>query len=101
MQNLLDIIVAISTSPEIYLGRPSLERLYAFIGGYLLANPEADDNCLIGFNEFVSAKYHINTDHNWSEIIQFFSPNGDAQAFKTFVELFDEFRHKTVDSSAS
>ena len=100
MQNLRDIIVAISTSPEIYLGRPCLDRLYAFIGGYLLANPEADDHCLVGFNEFVSAKYHLNTDHNWSEVIQFFSPNGDTQAFNTFVELFNEFS-KTGDGSLS
>ena len=96
MQNLLDIIVAISTRPEIYLGRPSLDRLYAFIGGYLLANPEADDHCLAGFDEFVSAKYHINTDHNWSEIIQFFSPNGEQQGFDTFIKLFNEFAGLTT-----
>ena len=100
MHSLRDLIYSISKRPEIYIGRPSLERLYAFIGGYLTANNEMDDHCLDGFNEFVSQKFHINTDHNWSEIIQFFS-NSEQQAFEKFIKLFEEFQKANVTTEPS
>lgn len=90
MEALKSVIEKVTSFPEIYIGKPSLERLYAFIGGYLYCSSEADDHCLDGFNEYVAAKYGINTDHNWSSIIIFFSST-EEEAFITFKELFDEY----------
>ena len=92
MKKLQDLIETIIAHPRLYLGCPSIERLHTFIDGYLLANREAEDYCLLGFTEFVSAKYHIQTSHRWSEIILFFSPDGEQQAFDQFVSLFNEFK---------
>ena len=93
MEPLKSVIKTIISFPEIYLGKPSLDRLYAFICGYLHLNDEADDHCLDGFNEYVSAKYRINTDHNWASIISFFS-SSEQEAFENFIVLFNEYTVK-------
>lgn len=90
MSSLYQVITEIINFPELYIGKPSLERLYAFICGYLFQNEAANDHSLDGFNEFVYEKYHIRTDHNWSQIIQFFS-NTEQEAFDTFIQLFMDF----------
>lgn len=90
METLYELIMKIIKFPEIYIGKPSLERLYAFIGGYLYQNGEKNDCCIEGFTEFVSKKYGIHTDHNWASIICFFS-NNDEEAFQTFIRLFQEY----------
>ena len=90
MENLYDLVKRVSGFPELYLGKASLERLYAFINGYLYQNKASDDHCLDGFTEYVAKKYGIRSDHNWSSIIQFFS-SSEKEAFDIFVCLFDEF----------
>lgn len=96
MQRLSSVIKMITDFPEIYLGRPSLERLYAFLGGYLYQNESADDHCLDGFNEYIAQKFGINSDHNWASIIQFFS-NSEKEAFDTFIILFEEFKKHNIN----
>ena len=91
MESLYDVIIRVTNYPEIYLGKPSLERLYAFIGGYLEARPEADDHCLDGFNKFVSEIYSISSDHNWASIIGFFSYS-EKDAFDKFKEHFMDYQ---------
>ena len=90
MDSLHDLIKTIAKRPEIYLGRPSVQRLYAFIGGYLYGNPTADDHCLDGFNEFVAQRFGIRSDHNWADIIEFFS-DSEKDEFALFMKLFEEF----------
>ena len=90
MNSLINVIDIVTNFPELYIGKPSLERLYAFIGGYLFQNEEADDHCLDGFNEYVARKYRIQSDHNWASIIQFFSSN-EEEAFQKFIILFNEY----------
>ena len=90
MENLHDLICTIAKRPEIYLGRPLVQRLYAFIGGYLWGNPAADDHCLDGFNEFVAQRFGICSDHNWADIIEFISA-GEADEFRLFMKLFEEY----------
>lgn len=98
MESLYSLIKKVIAFPELYIGKPSLERLYAFIGGYLHQNEKADDHCLDGFTEYVAQKYHILSDHNWSSIIPFFS-NNEEEAFRTFAELFEEFVTEKAGSS--
>ena len=90
MDSLYDLIQTIAKRPEIYLGQPSVQRLYAFIGGYLYGNPTADDHCLDGFNEFVARRFDIRSDHNWADIIEFFS-YGEKDEFPLFMKLFGEY----------
>lgn len=100
MDTLYDMINTVIQRPELYIGKPSLERLYAFIGGYLTGNPGADDHCLDGFNAYISERYHIYTSHNWSSIIQFFS-NSDRDAFDLFIKHFQDYTHKTYGKYAN
>lgn len=95
MDSLYNTIKRVTEFPELYIGKPSLERLYAFISGYLYQNEVADDHCLDGFNDYVAQKYRISSDHNWSSIIQFFS-NSEKEAFERFIQLFDEFTRQFV-----
>lgn len=90
MQTLHQLIEAIIARPEIYIGKPSVDRLYAFISGFLIGSKEADDHCLDGFNAYIAQKYRLNTSHNWSSILQFFSTSEQA-AFDLFVRHFQEF----------
>ena len=94
MSNLSDVLKTVVAFPELYLGKPSLERLYAFICGFLYANRDADDGCLDGFNDYIQNRYHINTDHNWASVIQFFS-NDEQQAFEFFIQDFNDFSAKS------
>ena len=90
MKKLHDVIQEIIVAPELYLGKRSVERLYAFLGGFLYQNDEVDDHTLDGFTEFVARKYRMETDHNWANYIEFFSCD-DREAFDQFVKLFNEF----------
>ena len=90
MEQLKDLIHKISSYPELYLGKKSLDRLHVFLDGYLYGNATANDHCLDGFTEFVAQKYRISTDHNWSSIINFFS-NTEQEAFDEFIRRFEVF----------
>lgn len=93
MDTLENMIAKITDFPELYLGKPSVERLFAFLGGFLYQNDVANDHCLDGFTEFVAQKHRLRTDHNWSDIIQFFS-NSEQEAFNRFIQYFNEFQKR-------
>lgn len=81
MNTLYDVITTVIEKPELYIGKRSVQRLYAFIGGFLHGNELADDHCLDGFNEYIATRYNIKSSHNWACIIEFFSDcNGDEIA---------------------
>lgn len=87
------LLKEIQKNPYIYVGKLSLERLYAFISGYQYSERERDPeyrSCLDGFNEFVSEHYGLHTDHNWANMIEFFSTS-EQEAFNTFYTLLEEF----------
>ena len=90
LDSLYELICRILERPELYIGRPSLERLYAFICGFLYQNSAVETGCLDGFNEYIAKCYGIQSDHNWASIIQFFS-NGEESAFACFKEHFYKF----------
>ena len=90
MGKLYDLIQSIALRPEIYIGKPSLERLYAYLSGYMYQNSDNNDHCLDGFNAYIAQKYNICSDHNWAEIIQFFSYS-ECDAFNTFIKHFSDF----------
>ena len=95
MDSLKELINKITEFPELYIGKPSVELLYAFLGGFLYQNDSADDHCLDGFNEFVLQKYRLRTDHNWANVIRFFP----IQSKKHFIHSLNCLRNflKAVD----
>lgn len=99
MCKLYELIIEIIDKPELYLGRCSIQRLYAYIGGYLHQNNAADDHTLDGFNEYIASYYNIVSDHNWADIIQFFSNSGheEIELFKRHFKLFTIEKQK-IDS---
>ena len=92
MDKLYELLKEIKKRPGLYLGRASLERLYAFINGYKHQDSYSavQTDCLDGFQKYVEKTYNIHTDHNWASIIQFFSIT-EEEAFDKFYELLDEF----------
>ena len=93
MNELYLLLKSIRENPYIYIGKPSLQRLYAFISGYQYRERTRDPeyrSCLEGFNEFVSNRYNLNTNHNWANMIDFFS-NSEQEAFDTFYRLLEAF----------
>lgn len=90
MCTLYNLIMTIIEKPELYLGKSSIQRMYAYIGGYLHQNNEVNDHCLDGFTEYISTHYQIKSDHNWADIIQFFSTNGQEE-IDLFRKHFDAF----------
>jgi len=101
MDNLYKMLQEIRLRPEIYLGKPSLERLRAFVDGYKHHNNydvNASD-CLCGFNQYVADKYEIHTDHDWSSIIRFMNLENEKAAFDDFFVLLDEFMRSSAGNT--
>jgi hypothetical protein len=90
VNKLHDVILEVISFPEIYLGKRSVEKLEAFLHGYLYQNNEVNDSSLDGFTDFVAQKHRITTDHNWASIIRFFSVD-ERDAFDSFIKLYNEF----------
>ena len=93
MNDIFLLLNKIKENPYIYIGKPSLERLHAFISGYQCSERENNleyRGCLEGFNEFVGDHYGLHTNHNWANMIDFFSTS-EQEAFDTFYALLDDF----------
>ena len=89
-----ELLQKIKKRPGMYLGKTSLERLRAFLDGYhhqeLESQGMSEPDCLDGFTPYIQKRYHLNTDHDWSSVIQFFSTS-DQNAFDTFYQKLEEF----------
>lgn len=90
MDKTYKLLQEIRKRPEIYIGKASLERLYAFLNGYKHHELPSPPDCLDGFQNYVEGIYDIHTDHNWASIIQFFSST-EEEAFNEFYKLFDNY----------
>lgn len=99
LDTLYALICNIIECPAVFLGKASVERLYAFISGYLYLRDVPVNHCLEGFNEYISKVYKIETDRNWAEIIQFFS-NDEKSAFESFKFHFQHFVYLKQQSSS-
>ena len=93
MDNLYKSLMEIRKLPELYIGKKSLDRLYAYINGFLDCQQRLGydyHSCLDGFQEFIKEKYNLGTDHDWASLISFFCTTDEA-AMRTFWNFFDEF----------
>lgn len=95
MDKTYELLLKIKARPEIYLGRPSLELLNAFLCGYCYYEEECQGeyqpDCLTGFNQYVQERHGLCTSHDWCGVILFVSYLDDARAFHEFYRELDEF----------
>lgn len=93
MDDILTLLTQVRQNPNIYLGKSSLELLFAFITGCLCYKNIKEKSCpnfLPGFQEFVQKKYNIIKSYGWAQIIRKQSST-DSDAFYAFFDLLDEF----------
>ena len=87
------LLVELKYRPGVYIGKKSLERLSAFINGYMYCyykHNGGPSDYLPGFQDYIEKKYGIQSTHGWSEIIRFFSTT-EEEAFDSFFNLVNEF----------
>ncbi len=98
MEKLYELLDIIRKLPKLYLGKPSLECLGAFISGYISCMDVEDTNGHFdfypGFHEFIEQKYNVKLAKSSIEIIDFFS-SSEKEAFYKFFELLDGFLEKS------
>jgi hypothetical protein len=90
MDKTYELLQDIRKCPEIYLGKKSIELLYAFLNGYRHHSDVNYSDCLTGFQEYIESIYRLNTDHNWANLIEFFSST-EEEAFWSFYKYFDNY----------
>lgn len=95
MDRVYDIVQKVKDKPNVYLGKPSIMCLQAFLSGYNVAQyqlgePLNASDCFDGFQEWIQEKFKINSSQSWANIILFYSED-ERDALRQFFELFDEF----------
>ena len=100
MDNLSDILKKIKHKPSVYLGKPSISCLQAFLSGYNVAQyqlglPLQQENPLDGFQDWIQKKFNIDSSQSWANIILFFSQD-ERDALDIFFQLFEEFCQNKV-----
>ena len=68
----------IKHKPSVYLGKPSISCIQAFLSGYNVAQyqlglPLQQENPLDGFQDWIQKKFNIDSSQSWANIILFFS----------------------------
>ena len=92
-KKLYDLVELILKTPGVYIGEPSLSRLFHFIGGYAFAVMQLTGYRFYferEFQAFVIARFPTKCAINWSEILS--EGRTESQAFDLFRGLFSEFR---------
>ncbi|OMF02653.1 hypothetical protein BK127_37060 [Paenibacillus sp. FSL H7-0331] len=83
-----------------YLGRPSVFLLQAYMNGYVdyynEVNEEQNYFFLPQFQEYIQKRFKIESTHSWAQIISFYS-SSDEEAFNAFYRLLDEFIEEAVE----
>lgn len=90
-----DLFDKILARPAMYVGNCRIERIGAFMDGYVHAKYEAgellEDDPYFGFNGWVARRFKIRSAHNWVGIIEFMS-GSESAAFDMTRELWGEYR---------
>lgn len=92
-ERLYDLIALVASNPGVYIGEPSLCRLFHFIGGYSFSTLQLTGYRFHFENEFqafVTERFPTNRTMNWSETLR--EGRTELQAFDLFRKLFSEFR---------
>lgn len=87
------IINKVKEKPGLYIGEPSLSKLYIFILGYIQCMRERDKDSpefLSYFQNYIEVQYKINKTlifRHWSDIILFFNANEEEAFFEFYVKM--------------
>ena len=87
------LLKKIRRQPALYIGKKSLDRLSDFLSGYVYCMYEQQGlsvQPLPGFQEYISKEFAIQSAHNWSDIISFFS-SSEEEAFDNFYIFINRF----------
>jgi hypothetical protein len=81
--------------PSLYVGKPSVPLIAAFINGYEFESQtrgfkEIDENYR-GFHTFVAKRFKIETSHGWAEIVTFMGQSETA-SFELAKQLWAEYK---------
>jgi hypothetical protein len=96
MTNIYQLIDRIKKRPGMYLGKPSIIRLKAFLDGYMGARQDLgfplteQEEKFNHFQEWIQTRFKITSSHSWADIILFYSAD-EKEALNQFFELFDQF----------
>ncbi len=97
MTDLYELIERIKLRPAMYLGKPYITRLKAFLDGYIGARIDLGfplkkhEESLNDFQKWIQLKFNINSAHSWADIILFYSLD-ERDALNKFFELFAQFQ---------
>lgn len=97
----LELLAAIKQRPAMYLTRRYISCLKSYLDGWgLLAYQHGiavDAHCLAEFQDWIVAKYRINSSHSWASIILFYSQD-ECDALDNFFKLFEEWQQVIAES---
>ncbi len=84
----IDFCTHIRKRPGMYLGCPSVERLYFFVEGYRTAG--GDVGKFDGFGDFVRKRFKTTYNGPWVSLIQFHA-EGEANQWSLFERIWEEY----------
>ena len=87
-----DMLFEVEKCPGAYIGEPSLQRLFDFMGGYELAFSELKGYRLHfdkDFQRFIEKRYNSDGTRHWNSLIS--SGASDAEALGRFYPLLRDF----------
>lgn len=103
MTDLFQLLERIKARPAMYLGKPSLTRLKAFLDGYIGARndlgfplPEQEE-ILNNFQIWIQAKFKISSSHSFADIILFYCQD-EREALTKFFDLWENFRSQPLNN---
>ncbi len=92
---LSDLLDKILERPVLYVGKPAVSLIVAFIQGYEFAKFESKENekdkLYNGFQVWVQKRFKVETSHHWSSIITFMG-SSESGAYDLLKELWDEYK---------
>ncbi len=106
MIDIYELIEKIQKRPSMYLGKPSISNLRAFLAGYNFSRramniPQTEQEIKFeNFQEWIQNKFNITSSQSWDNIIIFYSED-EKDALNQFFDLFEEFRKNLVNQQES
>jgi hypothetical protein len=99
MTDIYELMQRIKTRPGMYLGKPYVTRLKAFLDGYIGARNDLgfplkeQEETLNKFQQWIQSRFNITSSQSWADIILFYSVD-ESEALNKFFELFEKFMHE-------
>ena len=99
MTDIYELMQRIKTRPGMYLGKPYVTRLKAFLDGYIGARNDLgfplkeQEETLNKFQQWIQSRFNITSSQSWADIILFYSVD-ESEALNKFFELFEKFQHE-------